>query len=1273
MGISDAIRLPVPMVLLTLGLPALATAQDVDWPVAFQNPGLTRVQQATGKLDAPAQLWSRRLGGQLPRLLVQDVLGDTAKEVMVLSGGRVECRTAVTGALLWATPPLSLGAFHADAAGLAHDMDGDGVIDILVSKTSKVGNTRVYCLAGDTGAVQWTFGEGLGPSSGTGGGNRHWLGDVDGDGKTEYLLYVSGNVAGATIWAFEVPDWAGVVEQWTAGGFSYLGTSELSVFDATGDGNLEVLVSAADTLVVYDGKTGATLSSTPQWTGAASPIPYATRLTPVQVDGDSALEFTMGYPGSPGIVGVWELDPLTKGVVPRWTHPTADPVRFGGVADIDGDGLDEVVLSEWDGVWRTRVRQGAMGTVVKELAGHAVVGAAADTDGDGSDEVFVVAASSVSIAPIGSLQRWRPSAGPAGLWPTPLISAGFAAAADIAGDDAPELLVYRDLDEDGVRDALEVVSGGEAEPKIIRSWKFPKGRDVTLLASADQVVPPGDRQTLIYASDGFVDVLDSGFSVVGVRIPTGGFAPGILVSRTEVAGPMRAFVPDSTGRLVTLDLSDASPLNPPALQTLFGAGTGRAVLAVVDVDADEGDRELLVYEVQQEGRAYVLFEADGTTERWRWSAPDATSGPELGTVGAGGDLDGDGVLDFAVVTRVAGVRTDIPLSGADGQPLGWTWVPFQQGSFGLVVSPPMLRDVDGDGLADVIVSHYQDTLGGAVDPDGAPAALHALRGTDGTLLASWGEAVAPQRLVAAELDGDPTTVELLASWWNGTAAIRLSPTTETLWSNGLAQTTTRGTPLALDIDGDDLTDLVEFDIATARIRAWDGPTGQLVWERQLSSGGSWLVGEAPTETSLHREAIGVTNLTGFGHPSGVFASAEGRLYALNLSDGSVDWSLSLGVEVGSIVSANTGAAGVVELLVAATDGRLYAVGRDVDLGAVPEVRDGLGADADLVDSVVTGITPSGFAANWDLAVGGGGGEVVGYFVRLETSSGAVVTGWSAVEEGLSFEQLTPAPLTPGVVYRVHVRPFGAEGVGQGTVSDGFSLLDSDGDGLLDGDEATLGTDPGSGDSDEDGLDDWLETWGGKPVDTDQDGTIDALDTDSDDDSLPDEIEGEVDTDSDGLPDYRDDDDDADGIPTAVELADAAIHGDPDGDGVPAHHDENSDGDADTDAFEGQGDADEDGIPNYLDPDDATPKPQGPGEGSVSVEALSGTETVPGCSSAPAVPSPIAALVVLFSFWLPLWLLLICRRRDGNQSSQGWPHRRVSGQRDSKGDSIREGS
>jgi hypothetical protein len=104
--------------------------------------------------------------------------------------------------------------------------------------------------------------------------------------------------------------------------------------------------------------------------------------------------------------------------------------------------------------------------------------------------------------------------------------------------------------------------------------------------------------------------------------------------------------------------------------------------------------------------------------------------------------------------------------------------------------------------------------------------------------------------------------------------------------------------------------------------------------------------------------------------------------------------------------------------------------------------------------------------------------------------------------------------------------------------------DRDGDGLDNGVELGLGTNPDLADSDGDGIPDGIEVVDAQaPRNTDQDGLIDALDTDDDGDGWLTALEDanqngnwqDDDTDGDGTPNYRDTDSDNDGYSDGDEL------------------------------------------------------------------------------------------------------------------------------------------
>jgi len=178
-------------------------------------------------------------------------------------------------------------------------------------------------------------------------------------------------------------------------------------------------------------------------------------------------------------------------------------------------------------------------------------------------------------------------------------------------------------------------------------------------------------------------------------------------------------------------------------------------------------------------------------------------------------------------------------------------------------------------------------------------------------------------------------------------------------------------------------------------------------------------------------------------------------------------------------------------------------------------------------------------------------------------------------------------------------------------NDGFENyldIDADGDGIPDNIEAQTTTGyiiPTYVDNDGNGLDDAYGSDGISPVDTDNDGDADYLDTDSENDNVPDDIEGHDynhdgvadrttsgnDQDQDGLDDAFEGDDTNDGFIPNDEiinpLSDLPNNDstdevdyrdtDDDNDGIPTiDEDGNGDGDPTND------DCDEDGTPNYLD-------------------------------------------------------------------------------------------
>ena len=262
------------------------------------------------------------------------------------------------------------------------------------------------------------------------------------------------------------------------------------------------------------------------------------------------------------------------------------------------------------------------------------------------------------------------------------------------------------------------------------------------------------------------------------------------------------------------------------------------------------------------------------------------------------------------------------------------------------------------------------------------------------------------------------------------------------------------------------------------------------------------------------------------------------------------------------------------------------------------------APTSLVTATCSGVEPGGSVSIPGMSCAAeSGGEVVCTGTGSDIGTNPVVTTEDAVgNSSTASGDLLVVPDTdldgiPDII----------EGTGD---SDGdgiadFEDTDSDNDGIPDADEVSS-LPPLTGlDTDNDGIDDAIDVdqTGGNDAnndgiddaimsdDFDNDGTPDYLDTDSDNDRVPDVLEGNADADGDAAPNYLDLDSDFDGIPDSVEADNVPdlLNADADNDGIDDAFDVDVSGGTDAnangidDAFEPV-DTDADGTPDYLDTD-----------------------------------------------------------------------------------------
>ncbi len=359
------------------------------------------------------------------------------------------------------------------------DDDGNGSIDlcdvpdvvIVADDASTTKGARMFLLDGATGALHFAF-EGLVDRSPT-----PALGDIDGDGLVEVVTTLPATDDMITpidpaIVAFEHDGsikWTSTAKLGTA--FVWATTTALA--DVDGDGAVEVaignlLLDAAGELLT----TFPAAEITGDGYSIASPVP-------ADLDGDGDLEILFGRAAYHHDGALYFVQPAVKSS------------GFSQVADLDGDGAPEVLVTTRDGITLLE----ADGSVVyadkrptgapAEHLNWARPAAIHDLDGDGGPEFLLSSKDQYSA--------FRPDASV--MWSTPVLDASGAAAGsafDFLGDSTAEA-IYGD---EGTMRVFDGVSGAVLLETPRSSWtaiEFPNVVDVDNDGSAEILVVSVDQ------------------------------------------------------------------------------------------------------------------------------------------------------------------------------------------------------------------------------------------------------------------------------------------------------------------------------------------------------------------------------------------------------------------------------------------------------------------------------------------------------------------------------------------------------------------------------------------------------------------------------------------------------------------------------------------------------------------------------------------------------------------------------------------------------------
>ncbi len=378
-------------------------------------------------------------------------VGAAAFDAPELTEGRVfvycGSATGLSAEPCWTAESNLAGAGFGRAVGAAGDVNGDGFADLLVGAPEadapigdRVGRAYLYLgsAAGLAAAPAWTV-EGTEAMAGFG----HAVagaGDVDGDGYGDVLigapnagLDVGRPSAGRVFLYLGAPAGQAETAAWIHTGpsdFGFLGWAVAGAGDVNADGFADLLLGAPGEDVVYSndgaarvflggpslpGHTPAWLASGATWDASCGAAVAAAG----DVNGDGFADVLVGAPYDDSAGAYWGGRatlylgaPYGVEPVDAWQYTLAENeahvgMALAGVGDVDGDGLDDVLVGapgRTGDVWQEGEAALFLGLASGSLtatpvwsarSGHfeaffgAALGGLGDVDGDGRVDVAV--------------------------------------------------------------------------------------------------------------------------------------------------------------------------------------------------------------------------------------------------------------------------------------------------------------------------------------------------------------------------------------------------------------------------------------------------------------------------------------------------------------------------------------------------------------------------------------------------------------------------------------------------------------------------------------------------------------------------------------------------------------------------------------------------------------------------------------------------------------------------------------------------------------------
>ncbi len=1049
------VRLCVVIGTAALAQNALAAPLDLYWPQFRHDPAHTNFSPGKGHLDAPTVKWRLPLGGRTVAARMFDVDLDGVDDVVSIEGGRVTARGA-KGQVLWGSAQLAATAI----AGIG-DVDGDGTADVAVAAAN-----RAHIVRASDGVVLWSS-DIQTPALG-----YLALSDFDGDGILDAAIGAS---QGGTPVPQPVTHIFGFV-----GGAKLLATTAQAAtsedkpfidsqcpLDIDGDGLLDFLLPGGTHFYAYSGKTGQLLGQSPAFTtigqqpqSCGSFRPDAAKAPIVLYAGDLALASYLWH----GVAALQLQDGALKLL---WSNllPELATQHFvtvpGSIADLDGDGVGEVIAAVFDkGVWQLEARDAATGAVLQTLSAAQMPGVAtggpylrgiARMTADAHASLVVQRVDAGAAPAMGPLTLWQwtrkggfvqyADLGVGGLstanWHTANGAALVANADPLAtlrpwGDlQAPhrDLLILRDTDGDNAVDSVDNLRIGDAG-EITSVGKLPLPRGAQLLGMA--ATGAGQANALVRSLvDGTV-----GFFPAPTGAPAND-ANGDGLGDLRFGGVVSAYLAiapatdaEKRGRILVsvgdsahlLDTTAAGPMNAPTVALDLALPTLAPRANFADVNGD-GQRDIVVRSVSKNQVVSLAAFALSGAPMWTYTHPDgpwAWGGTE-GDPFVIADVNGDGAEDLICEWDLLGATGQnkfmTVISGKTGADLWPTDAKCRLGAtaFSLDLLAAPMRIVSS-------VYNYRYTCDAAT----------------GKITEEFiGKEPRYGVSMLTDLDGDGAQEHVLCGSSEGLAAEK-TVGFQTLWQAPIPGSYHASGALVL-VGAQPLAAHASLTQPTVHVVA--AKTGAAVWNSGYLGGQQVAVDVAAKSGFASAGLLAAADLTGAGHPSLLFRTTEGYLYCVNALTGAIDWSLNWGGAFADPVVADIDGDGELELLAVASDGALYAFDHS-NVPAVAWVRENVGNGPALDDAadIDTQEDARTLHVNWAPEAG-----AEGYAVSVLDQNGATILPAQSYGAGAQ-ATLTGLTMHLGQHYQVAVQAYSAAGPNQAfaptTLSDGVTIVDA---------------------------------------------------------------------------------------------------------------------------------------------------------------------------------------------------------------------------------------